>query len=100
MEIGMVVWYAFFFLFLAAFLAIVHRERSIRYVFYAVFGVIFGFFLDLPSVALDYYTYVDSYYLFMVFGVPMSMVLAEGFCAVITIYIYEKRSFFLNRLKK
>ena len=101
MEIGMVFWYTFFFIFLAAFLLILYRERSVRYVFYVVFGAIFGFFLfDVPSVALDYYTYVESYYLLMVFGVPISMALAEGLCAAITIYVYEKRSFFLDKIKK
>jgi hypothetical protein len=101
MEMSMIVWYPFFFLFLAVFLLILYKERHIRYLFYAFFGAVFGFFLfDVPSVALGYYTYVESYYLFMLYGVPISMSLAEGFCVAITIYIYEKRLLFLSLLKK
>ncbi len=102
MEISpMLFWYLSFFGSLSAFIFILYREKSARFISYAIFGALFGYFVfDVPSVALGYYTYVESHYIFMVYGVPISMAFAEGFCVAITIYAYEKLSLILKVLKK
>ena len=94
-------WYSCFSLFLVAFLFILYREKDARFLFYALLGALLGYFIfDVPSVALGYYTYVEKYYFLVVYGVPVSMVLAEGFCAAITIYMYEKLPWLYGFLKR
>ncbi|MBI2580659.1 hypothetical protein HYV85_02525 [Candidatus Woesearchaeota archaeon] len=82
------VWYVFFIALLIGYfliLAIVKNKRA--YVLYFVFGVLFGFYFDLFSVSQNYYTY--NYYFPSIFGVPLTVTLAEGFSVAITIYLYE-----------
>jgi len=102
MEISsMLIWYSFFFIFLAGFIIILIKEKNIRFLFYAAVGAISGYFVfDVPSVAFDYYIYVEHHYLFVILGVPISMALAEGFCAAIAIYVYEKLPHLSNFFKK
>lgn len=84
------VWYAFFTIFLIGFIFVMWMKKDLRYFFYFVFGAILGFGLfDLPSVVLGYYTYPTNIYPFPIFGVPLTMSLAEGFAVSIVVFIYE-----------
>lgn len=92
MEIGSVlIWYLLFFpLFALGFTFVICKKREMRYIFYFIFGTAFGFgVFDAPSVALGYYTYSTDPYLLPVYGVPLTIALAEGFAVAVTIYVYE-----------
>lgn len=72
------------------FLFILYKERDRKlYLIYFFFGMIFGFYFDFVSFTFGYYSYPDLY-LFELFGIPLSMTIAEGFSVVITIKIFEK----------
>jgi len=87
----------FFALFVLGFTFVMWIKMEMRYLFYFIFGALLGFFVfDLPSVILGYYTYSTDPYLMPLFGVPLTIVLAEGFAVAITIFIYE----FLCGLRK
>ena len=98
MEINPIIaWYLFFALFAIGFIFVMWMRRETRYIFYFAFGSILGLFVfDLPSVILGYYKYSTDPLLIPVFGVPLTMAVAEGFAVAITIFIYE----FLCGLRK
>ncbi len=84
------VWYAFFTLFLIGFISVMWVKRDLRYFLYFIFGYVLGFAVfDLPSVLLGYYTYPASIYIFPIFGVPLTISLAEGFAVSIVVFIHE-----------
>lgn len=89
MAIEAVYWYSLFAVLLAAFFAILSRERESRWLFYFVFGAALGFFIDLVSVTNGYYSYPAFYHL-TILGLPFSMTLAEGFSVSILIWLFEK----------
>ncbi|MBI3036974.1 hypothetical protein HYY73_04475 [Candidatus Woesearchaeota archaeon] len=83
------VWYGLFAVLLLCYLAIqlTVKDRR-RYFIYFLAGAVFGFYFDIFSFANGYYSYPDFYKLTL-FGLPVSMTLAEGFSVAITIYLYE-----------
>jgi len=81
------IWTAFFTIFGIAFILILWKERDLRYPLYWVFGALFGFLFDTSAVALGYYRYLLP---FQILGSPVTIIIAEGFCIAITIYIFEK----------
>lgn len=81
-------WHVFFIVLLIGYSLILAKVKNKRtYVFYFLFGVLFGFYFDAISVWQNYYTY--HYYFPSIFGVPLTVTLAEGFSVAITIYLYE-----------
>jgi hypothetical protein len=72
-----------------AFSIILYKTKNKKlYILYFIFGIIFGFYFDIVSFTFGYYSYPD-FFPFKLFGLPISMVLAEGFSIVITIKIFE-----------
>lgn len=81
-------WYAVFLLLAAGFAFIVFRENDRKlYILYFVFGSLFGFYFDTISFSAGYYSY-PPYYLTL-FGLPVSMTLAEGFSVAIAMKAAE-----------
>ncbi len=82
-------WTAFFTVFAIAFILILWKERDVRYLFYGVFGALFGFMFDTTAVSLGYYSYILTPFM-LIQDIPLTVTIAEGFCIAITIYIFEK----------
>ncbi len=81
-------WYAIWLSLLIVFSIVLHRPDNRKlYFLYFIFGMLFGFYFDLLSVAFGYYSYPDL--LTNVFGVPLSVTLAEGFAVAITMKLFE-----------
>lgn len=79
-------WYLIFAAISAGFVFCLRDKKSRkRYLAYAFFGSMFGFFADLVSFLNGYYSY--PYYPVTVMGLPFSMTIAEGFSAAITIRV-------------
>lgn len=69
------------------FLLIVLKERDRRWIYYAGSGTLLAFIFDAASVNLGYYTFTIP---FQVYGVPLTVLLAEAFSVCITIFLFEK----------
>ena len=63
-------------------------ENRKKYLLYFVFGMLFGFYFDITSFTFGYYSYAD-FFLFKIFGLPITMTVAEGFSITITIKVFE-----------
>ena len=50
--------------------------------------MLFGFYFDITSFTFGYYSYPD-FFLFKIFGLPITMIIAEGFSITITIKVFE-----------
>jgi hypothetical protein len=93
----LIFWYGIWAVLLAGFLIILKMDRNRRaYFLYFFFGMAFGFYFDSVSFAMGYYSYPDIFPL-VLFGLPVSMTIAEGFAVAITIWLY---GFFKGLLKK
>lgn len=82
-------WYGIWLILFMTFSIILYKTKNKKlYILYFIFGIIFGFYFDIVSFTFGYYSYPD-FFPFKLFGLPISMVLAEGFSIVITIKIFE-----------
>ncbi|MFQ6009548.1 MAG: hypothetical protein ACE5J7_00270 [Candidatus Aenigmatarchaeota archaeon] len=70
-----------------AFFLILLNEKDRRWLYYAVSGTLFAFIFDATSVSLGYYTFTIP---FQVFGVPLTVLLAEAFSVCIPIFLFER----------
>jgi len=99
----LIYWYLIFAAVSAGFVFCIKEKRSRkRYLAYAVFGSMLGFFADMVSFMNGYYSY--PYYPVIILGLPFSMTIAEGFSAAITIKIAAEskkilESFLLKKRK-
>ena len=50
--------------------------------------MLFGFYFDITSFTFGYYSYPD-FFVLKIFGLPISMTIAEGFSMTITIKVFE-----------
>ena len=91
-----IIWYAIFLVLLATYLVIQVLTGDKKYFIYFILGSFFGFYFDLISFINGYYSYPDFYH-FKLFGLPISMTLAEGFSIAITIYLFNR--FILPKIK-
>lgn len=81
-------WSGIWLVLLIVFLVILYKEKNRKlYFLYFLFAMIFGLYFDTISVAFGYYSY--SYLFVNIFGVPLSMTIAEGFSIVIVIRLFE-----------
>ena len=85
----MLLWYGIWLILLVVFLVIL-RTSKIRkiYLLFFLFGMLFGFYFDIISFTFGYYSYPD-FFLFKIFGLPLTMTIAEGFSIAITMKIFE-----------
>jgi len=82
-------WYLIFGAILVSFLTVIFRTKERRrYILYAVSGMALGFYFDIVSFTMGFYTYPEFYFI-TILGIPFSMTLAEGFSVAITIRIFE-----------
>lgn len=82
-------WLGTWIILLIIFLIIVYRAKNRKlYLLYFIFGMAFGFYFDMVSFTLGYYSY-PGFFPMKVLGLPLSMTIAEGFCVVIVIRIFE-----------
>jgi len=82
-------WYAIFAALLVSYLFIFRYVKAKRrYFFYFVAGSVLGYGFDLISFTNGYYYYPD-FYKVLLFSLPVSMTIAEGFAVAITIYLSE-----------
>ncbi len=92
----LLVWSGIFLVLLVVFLAILYKAKKRKmYLLLFIFGMVFGFYFDTLSVAMGHYSYAQLF--LNVFGVPLSMIIAEGFAVVITVRIFETAKSFLKR---
>lgn len=71
------------------FLVILHTSENKKiYLLYFIFGLLFGFYFDITSFTFGYYSYPD-FFMFKIFGLPITMILAEGFSITITMKVFE-----------
>ena len=78
-------WVSLFFIFLY----IIYKENDKKlYLLYFLSGMVFGFYFDIVSLYMGYYSY-PWFFPMYVFGIPISMTIAEGFSVVITIKIFQ-----------
>ncbi|MBI4176668.1 MAG: hypothetical protein HY518_05660 [Candidatus Aenigmarchaeota archaeon] len=88
MSDALFLWYGIWVGLLIAFLISLYTARSRKlYLLYFAFGALFGFYFDIVSVASGYYSYADL--LLGIYGVPLSMTIAEGFSVAIVIRVFE-----------
>ena len=81
-------WYFTFIIILALYLIVMLKVKNKRrYLAYFLAGCFLGFYFDFISVIQNYYTYHP--YPPTLYGVPLTVTIAEGFSVVITIYLYE-----------
>ncbi len=89
-------WLGTWIILLIIFLIIVYRAKNRKpYLLYFIFGMAFGFYFDIISFALGYYSY-PGFFPMKVLGLPFSMIIAEGFSVVIVIRIFEAARHFLR----
>ncbi len=82
-------WSGIWLVLLAAFMVILYKERDRKlYFLYFIFGMVLGFYFDIFSFTFGYYSYA-GFFPVKIFGLPLSMTIAEGFAVVITIKIFE-----------
>jgi hypothetical protein len=83
------VWYGIWLSLLVVFVVIVHTsEHRTKYLVYCVCGMLFGFYFDITSFTFGYYSYPD-FFVLKLFGLPITMTIAEGCSVTITIKIFE-----------
>ena len=83
------IWYGIWLVLLAGFVFILYKEKRKRlYSAYFLTGMAFGFYFDFVSFTYGYYSYPDFYPVRM-FGLPLSMTIAEGFSVAITMKLFE-----------
>ena len=71
------------------FLVILHSsENRKKDLLYFIFGMLFGFYFDITSFTFGYYSYPD-FFMFKIFGLPITMTIAEGFSITITMKVFE-----------
>ena len=88
MSYMLLVWSGIFLVLLIVFLSILYKAKKRKmYLLLFIFGMVFGFYFDTLSVAMGYYSYAQLF--LKVFGVPLSMTIAEGFSVVIAVRIFE-----------
>lgn len=93
-------WYSLFIPLFAVFLYIFYKAKNRKkYLLYFVFGSLFGFYFDIVSFNLGFYSYPDIYAI-TIMGLPLSMTIAEGFSIAITIRIAEFFKDFLNNRRR
>ena len=80
-------WYGMFAIIAIAFACVLAYTKDKNYIFYFITGAIVGFYLDIVSVSQGYYTYHQ--YFPSVFGVPVTVTVAEGCAIAITIFLYR-----------
>ncbi|MBM3303671.1 MAG: hypothetical protein FJY76_01130 [Candidatus Aenigmarchaeota archaeon] len=91
----LIVWSAIFLVLLAVYSLVLWKSKEKKlYILYFLFGILFGFYFDSISVMQGYYYYPELF--INVLGVPITMVLAEGFSVAITIKIFEVAKGFLS----
>lgn len=88
-------WYLIFAALFVGFLFIYSREKSKRrYLVIFVSGCVFGLYFDIVSFTNGWYSYPD-FYVDKIFGLPFSMIIAEGFSVAIVVRLSEYfRKFF------
>ena len=88
-------WYGIWLSLLVVFIVILHTSENKKiYLLYFIFGSLFGFYFDIISFTFGYYSYPD-FFMFKIFGLPLTMIFAEGFSITITMKVFEivKKSF-------
>ena len=60
--------------------------------------MLFGFCFDVISVSQGYYTYPELF--INIFGVPLTMTIAEGFSVAITVKLFETGKYLFGVLTK
>ena len=84
-----VLWFALFAILGVWYAAILWNGNDKRaYLAYAIAGSLLGFYFDFVSFTSGYYTY-HSFYQDTLFGIPLTMTLAEGFSVAITIWLFD-----------
>ncbi len=82
-------WHLIFVLLMISYLFIQLKVKAKRtYFVYFLSGSVLGFYFDFISFSNNYYSYPDFYGLTL-FGLPITMTLAEGFSVAITMFIFE-----------
>lgn len=82
-------WLGTWMILLVIFLIILYRAKNRKpYLLCFIFGMAFGFYFDIASFTLGYYSY-PGFFPLPILGIPFSMTIAEGFCVVIAVRIFE-----------
>lgn len=83
-------WIGIFCLLLFGYVYCIYTAKNKRaYTIYFLAGMGLGFYVDYISFTNGYYSY-PAFYPFTVFGLPLTMTIAEGFATAITIRIFER----------
>lgn len=71
------------------FVIILYESKNRKlFCLYFVCGMCFGFYFDIVSFTFGYYSYPD-FFMFKIFGLPLTMIIAEGFSAAITMKVFD-----------
>ena len=82
-----ILWYGTFIALAIWYLAIQLTTKDKRYFIYFLSGALLGFYFDLTFTSVNA-TYPDFYFV-KIFGLPLSMTIAEGFSVAIVIHLFE-----------
>lgn len=92
-------WLAVFAILLAAFALCMKTAKNRRKCWiYFISGMLLGFYFDIVSFTNGYYSY-SSMFPITIFGLPLTMTIAEGFSVAITMRIFEIVKDFLKKQK-
>ncbi|HIH31232.1 TPA: hypothetical protein HA235_00845 [Candidatus Woesearchaeota archaeon] len=80
-------WYAILGILVLLFIVIIIYTKKKDYLYYFIAGAIIGFYFDIVSVSQGYYLYHP--YPPVIFGVPLTVTIAEGCAIAITIFIKD-----------
>ena len=94
---NLLIWYGIWSILFFVFAVILYKAKNRKlYFLYFIFGMIFGFYFDIFSFTFGYYSY-PNFFPLTIFGIPFTMIIAEGFSVVITINIFEITKSVLRR---
>ncbi len=92
-------WLVVFTILLAAFALCMKTAKNRRkYWIYFVSGMLLGFYFDIISFTNGYYSYSSAFPI-TIFGLPLTMTIAEGFSVAILMRIFEITKDFLKKQK-
>jgi len=91
-------WYGIFIIIFLCYLFVMLKVKDKKkYFVYFLTGCFVGFYFDFISVSQGYYAYYQ--YFPSIYGVPLTVTIAEGFSVSITIYLFNKIRSLINKFQ-